>query len=403
MPSRKSEFPIFETARKEGRPLIFLDNASTTQKPQCVIDAISGFYAGYYANVGRGLYWPATAASSSYDHAREKVRSFIGASSKKEVIFTSGTTDAVNKVVNSFLLPQLEEGDEVLVSEMEHHSNFVPWQQACELKGAQLKVIPLDAELNLDLSKLTSMLTDKVKVLAVTAISNTLGVKNDLKSIINLAHQHNIKVFVDAAQLPLSEKIDVQNMNCDFLAFSGHKVFGPTGIGVLYGKQALLQNISPLAYGGGMVQKVNIDKTIMADLPSKHEAGTPNIAGAIGLAAAINFINSVGVEEIGRHSAELRKYAVKRLSEIEGLTLFAKDAKSTAILSFTMKGIHPHDIAAFLAEKGIAVRAGHHCTHPLMHKLDIGGTVRVSFNIYNSTEEVDLLKNTLDEIKSFFL
>ncbi|KYG75417.1 aminotransferase class V-fold PLP-dependent enzyme [Roseivirga echinicomitans] len=403
MPWIKSEFPIFETARKEGRPLIFLDNASTTQKPQCVIDAIAGFYAGYYANVGRGLYWPATAASSGYDQAREKVRVFIGASSKKEVIFTSGTTDAVNKVVNSFLLPRLEQGDEVLVSEMEHHSNFVPWQHACQSKGAQLKVIPLDAGLNLDLSKLASMLTDKVKVLAVTAISNTLGVKNDLKKIIKLAHQYNIKVFVDAAQLPLSAKINVQNMGCDFLAFSGHKAFGPTGIGVLYGKQVLLENMSPLAYGGGMVQQVTIDKTIMADLPTKHEAGTPNIAGAIGLAAAIDFINLVGVEEIGKHSAELRKYAVERLSEIEGLTLFAKDAKTTAILSFTIEGIHPHDIAAFLTEKGIAVRAGHHCTHPLTHKLDIGGTVRVSFNIYNSEEEVDFLKNTLDEIKSFFL
>lgn len=403
MQSLKSEFPIFETARKEGRPLIFLDNASTTQKPQCVIDAVTGFYAGYYANVGRGLYWPATAASFNYDQAREKVRAFIGASSKKEMIFTSGTTDAVNKVVNTFLLPRLEQGDEVLVSEMEHHSNFVPWQQACQSKGAKLKVIPLDAGLNLDLSKFAAMLTDKVKILAITAISNTLGVKNDLKKIIKLAHQRNIKVFVDAAQLPLSEKINVQNMDCDFLAFSGHKVFGPTGIGVLYGKQTLLENMSPLAYGGGMVQQVSIDKTMMADLPFKHEAGTPNIAGTIGLAAAIDFINSVGVEEIGRHGAELRKYAVKRLSEVEGLTLFAKDAKSTAILSFTMEGIHPHDVAAFLAEKGIAVRAGHHCTHPLMQKLDIAGTVRVSFNIYNSEEEVDLLKNTLVEIRSFFL
>ncbi|MGW8123976.1 aminotransferase class V-fold PLP-dependent enzyme [Roseivirga echinicomitans] len=403
MQSIKSEFPIFEAARKEGRPLIFLDNASTTQKPQCVIDAISGYYSGYYANVGRGLYWPATSASSSYEKARDKVRDFIGASSKKEVIFTSGTTDAVNKVVNSFLLPQLEEGDEVLVSEMEHHSNFVPWQQACELKVAKLKVIPLDAELNLDFNELASMLTSKVKILAITAISNTLGIKNDLGRIIKMAHKQNIKVFVDGAQLPLSEKIDVQQMDCDFLAFSGHKAFGPTGIGVLYGKQILLENMAPLAYGGGMVQQVSIDKTIMADLPSKHEAGTPNIAGAIGLAAAIDFINSVGVEEIGRYGAELRKYAVKRLSEIEGLTLLAKEAEGTAIISFMMEGIHPHDIAAFLAEKGIAVRAGHHCTHPLMHKLDIGGTVRVSFNIYNSEEEVDLLKNTLDEIRSFFL
>ncbi|WP_323756592.1 cysteine desulfurase [Roseivirga sp.] len=403
MQSIKSEFPIFENARKEGRSLIFLDNASTTQKPQCVIDAISGFYTGYYANVGRGLYWPATIASASYDQSREKVRAFIGASSKKEVVFTSGTTDAVNKVVNSFLLPQLEQGDEVLVSEMEHHSNFVPWQQACQSKGAQLKVIPLDAELNLDLSELASMLTDNVKILAITAISNTLGVKNDLKKIIKLAHQHNVKVFVDAAQLPLSEKIDVQEMDCDFLAFSGHKVFGPTGIGVLYGKQGLFDKMSPLAYGGGMVQQVSVDKTIMADLPSKHEAGTPNIAGAIGLAAAIDFVNSVGVEEIGRHSAELRKYAVECLSEIEGLTLLAKDAEGTAILSFTVEGIHPHDIAAFLAEKGIAVRAGHHCTHPLIQKLDIAGTVRISFSIYNSEEEVDLLKNTLDEIRSFFL
>lgn len=403
MPSIKSEFPIFENARKEGRPLIFLDNASTTQKPQYVIDAIAGFYAGYYANVGRGLYWPATAATSCYEQAREKVQTFIGAASKKEVVFTSGTTDSINKVVNSYLLPRLEQGDEVWVSEMEHHSNFVPWQQACQLKGAKLKVIPLDTGLNLDLGKLTSMLTDRVKILAVTAISNTLGVKNDLDNIVKMAHQHNIKVFVDAAQLPLSEKIDVRKMNCDFLTFSGHKAFGPTGIGVLYGKQALLESVSPLGYGGGMVRKVGIDKTVMADLPAKHEAGTPNIAGAIGLSAAIDFINSVGVDKIGKHSAGLRKYAVKRLSEIEGVTLLAKDAEATAVLSFTVEGIHPHDIAAFLAEKGIAVRAGHHCTHPLMQRLDIAGTVRISFNIYNTEEEVDLLKSTVDEIRSFFL
>ncbi|PIQ49744.1 MAG: cysteine desulfurase CsdA [Cytophagales bacterium CG12_big_fil_rev_8_21_14_0_65_40_12] len=402
MESLKSEFPIFANAEKEGRTFIYFDSASSTQKPQSVIDAITEYYGGYYANVGRGLYWPATQASNEYAKARDKVRNFVGAKSAKEVIFTSGTTDAINKVANAVLLPTLEADDQVLVSEMEHHSNFVPWQQACIQKGADLKVIPLTTAHTIDLAALKATLNSKVKFVAITAVSNTLGTKNDIKIIVRLAHAVGALVLVDASQLTLSERIDVQKLDCDFLTFSAHKLFGPTGIGILYGKQALLERAIPFSYGGGMVALVNQDETTFADLPAKHEAGTPNIAGAIGLGAAIDFVESIGVAQIAKHNAALRTYTVHLLNQIEGVNLLAEDAGDASILSFTMEGIHPHDIATFLAEKGIAVRAGHHCTQPLLKSMGLPATVRLSFSVYNDQREIEQLKTALEEIKSFF-
>ena len=402
MKSIRSQFPIFEHTKAQGLPLVFLDNASTTQKPNCVINTITQFYSGYYANVGRGLYQQANQTTTAYAKAREKVRDFIGAKSTKAIVFTSGTTDAINKVVDNYLTPRLGEGDIIMVTDLEHHSNYVPWQQACKQANASFDIIPLHDDLSIDFEAFENTLSDKVKMIAVSAISNVLGVKHDLSRLIEIAHKHNIKVLVDAAQLPLAETINVQQLNCDFLVFSGHKVFGPTGIGVLYGKEELLTQMEPLVFGGGMVRLVEKEESSFLSLPSKHEAGTPNIAGALGLAAAIDFVQSIGVKNIAEHSVGLRNYAVNRLSDIEGIEIYGRDIAGSSILAFNINEVHPHDVATFLAEKGIAVRAGHHCAQPLMKRLKTNSVVRASFSIYNTEDEVDLLKTTLVEIKDFF-
>ncbi|MFT6216442.1 MAG: cysteine desulfurase/selenocysteine lyase [Roseivirga sp.] len=398
----KQDFPIFANAEKEGRPFIFFDNASTTQKPASVIKAISDYYSHYNANVGRGLYWPATQVTNEFTQVRSKIAVFLGAKSSNEIVFTAGTTDGINKVVNTIVLPNLGRGDQILVSEAEHHANFVPWQQACLEKGAEFKVMPLSNELAVDLNALEELLSPKVKFLAISAISNTLGTKNDLKKIIDLAHQVGALVLVDAAQLVLSEKIDVQKLDCDFLTFSAHKLYGPTGLGVLYAKKSHLENAQPFSYGGGMVKSVTAEETTFASLPAKHEAGTPHMAGVVGLGAAIDFVEHLGVESIAKHSTMLRNYAVQSLNQIEGISILAEEANNSSILSFTMDGIHPHDIATFLAEKGIAVRAGHHCTQPLHKSLGLPSSVRASFSVYNETSEIDKFKDTLEEIKAFF-
>jgi cysteine desulfurase/selenocysteine lyase len=398
----KSQFPIFSQDNPQGKPLIYLDNAATTQKPQVVIDAIANFYSGYYANVGRGTYWPAIQATTIFQQAREQVRGFINAASADECIYTSGTTDGINKVVNRYLLPQLGKGDSVIVSEMEHHGNFVPWQQACLQCGATLKVIPLTAEGDLDYEAYEALLDDSVRMVAITAISNALGTRNDLNRIIAAAGKVQAKVLVDAAQLVTHEVIDVQKLDCDFLVFSGHKLFGPTGIGVLYGKRELLEAMNPLSYGGGMVKEVTIEKTTFAELPAKHEGGTSNIAGAIGLGAAIDFVQQLGVAEIHRYTQSLTDYALDKLCALEGVSVIAAPAERASLISLVVAGVHPHDVASFLSERGIAIRAGHHCTHPLMKHLGIPGTCRVSFGIYNTRSEIDQLIEGLIEVRNFF-
>lgn len=398
----KKQFPIFNKPNPAGKELIYLDNAATTQKPQVVIDAITDYYAGYNSNVGRGSYWPATAATQAFQQARQAVQSFINAQSHKECIFTSGTTDAINKVANKYLFPRLDSGDSVIVTEMEHHGNFVPWQQACLQAGAQLKVIPLTDDGELDYEAYESLLDEPVKLVAVTAISNTLGTKNDLKRIVEVARAHKIPVLVDAAQLVTHERIDVQSIDCDFLVFSGHKAFGPTGIGVLYGKQTLLEAMAPLSYGGGMVKQVTVEGTIFADLPEKHEGGTSNIAGVIGLGAALGFVNRLGLESIHAHTKSLTDYALSRLKELNDITILGNPRERASVISLVVGEVHPHDVASFLSERGIAIRAGHHCTHPLMKRLGLTGTCRISFGVYNSRDDVDQLIEGLLEVRDFF-
>lgn len=398
----KKQFPIFDKVSPAGKELIYLDNAATTQKPQVVIDAIIDYYSGYNSNVGRGSYWPATAATSAFREARKTVQIFINAQSIKECIFTSGTTDAINKVANNYLIPNLTKADSVIVSEMEHHGNFVPWQQACLKAGATLKVIPITDNGELDYEAYEALLDDSVRMVAVTAISNTLGTKNDIKRIVEAARSFKAAVLVDAAQLVTHELIDVQELDCDFLVFSGHKLFGPTGIGVLYGKQQLLEAMPPLSYGGGMVKQVNIEETTFADLPEKHEGGTSNIAGVIGLGAAIRFVNELGIGAIHAHTKSLTDYALSRLESLEGVTIIGFPEERAAVISLAVGQVHPHDVASFLSERGIAIRAGHHCTHPLMKRLGIQGTCRVSFGIYNKPEEVDQLIEGLIEVRDFF-
>lgn len=398
----KQQFPIFNKANAAGKELIYLDNAATTQKPKVVIDAITEYYSGYNANVGRGSYWPATAATTAFKKARESVQAFINARSQKECIFTSGTTDAINKVARNYLIPRLKRTDTVIVSEMEHHGNFVPWQQACLQTGAGLRVIPLTDDGDLDYEAYEAMLDDSVSLVAVTAISNTLGTKNDLNRIIEAAHSCSAKVLIDAAQLVTHEPIDVQRLDCDFLVFSGHKLFGPTGIGVLYGKQDLLEAMPPLSFGGGMVKEVTIAETTFADLPEKHEGGTSNISGVIGLGAAIQFVNQLAVKAIHAHTKALTDYALSCLSRVEGVTIMGSPGERAAVISLVVGQVHPHDVASFLSERGIAIRAGHHCTHPLMKRLGVTGTCRVSFGIYNRPEDVDQLIEGLIEVRDFF-
>ena len=398
----KSQFPIFNQETPHGQPLIYLDNAATTQKPKQVIDAICNYYSGYNSNVGRGTYWPATKATNAFESARDSVQAFINAASRNEIIFNSGTTDGINKVVNSYLIPQLKPGDEVIVTEMEHHGNFVPWQQACLQTGAQLKIIPLLDSGDLDHEAYENLLGEKTKMVAVTAISNALGVKNDITYLTKKAHEFGAKVLVDAAQLVTHEKIDVQEIDCDFLTFSGHKLFGPTGIGVLFGKLDLLESIPPMCFGGGMVKEVTLEETTFADLPAKHEGGTSNISGVIGLGAAIEFVNGLGVEEIHKHTQHLTNYTLDKLIDVAGIKVHGSPKERTSLLSLSIKNSHPHDVSTFLGERGIAIRAGHHCAHPLMARLGVTGTTRVSFGIYNTENDADKVVDALIAVRDFF-
>jgi len=398
----RAQFPIFSQKTPNGLPLIYFDNAATTQKPQSVIDAISGFYAGYNSNVGRGTYWPATEATSSFESVRAQVKDFINATSSKEVIFNAGTTDGINKVMNSHLLPHLNAGDEVIVTEMEHHANFLPWQHACELKGAKLRMVPLIDTGDLDYKAFEAMLTPKVKFVAVTAVSNALGVVNDVVRLTKMAHAVGAKVLIDAAQWVTHKKIDVQALDCDFLVFSAHKLYGPTGIGVLYGKTELLDAMPPLAYGGGIVESVTLEATAFRGLPHKHEGGTSNIAGVIGLGAAIDFVNGLGLENMHESTQLLCNYAIEKLNLIDGITVLGAPKERAAVTSLTVDNAHPHDVSAFLGEKGIAIRAGHHCAQPLMDKLQVPSTCRLSFGVYNTIEEVDQAIDALIEVRNFF-
>lgn len=387
--SRK-DFPIL-TTQIYGKDLVYLDNAATTQKPVQVLEAIQAYYEGYNSNVHRGVHLLSQQATSAYEGARKKVAAFINAAHSHEVIFTKGTTDAINLVASSFGRKYLQPGDSILISAMEHHSNIVPWQMICEERGAFLKVIPMNKDGVLQMDLLPGLLDEKVKLVAFTYVSNSLGTINPVREIIRQAHEKNIPVLVDAAQAIQHFAIDVQELDVDFAAFSGHKLYGPTGIGVLYGKEEWLNLLPPYQGGGDMIKTVTFEKTIYNELPYKFEAGTPDISGAIGLGAAIDYVNSIGLPAIHDAENELLTYALSELKDVQGIRFIGNAKERASVVSFLLEGIHPYDLGELLDKQGIAIRTGHHCTEPVMDFFGIPGTCRASFAFYNTKAEVDLL------------
>lgn len=390
------DFPILnETVY--GKPLVYLDNGATTQKPQVVIDTLAEYYATYNSNVHRGVHFLSQKATDAEEAARRGVRDFIHAAHEHEIIFTKGTTDSINLVAYSFAKKYIQPGDEIIVSEMEHHSNIVPWQMACEDRGAVLKVWRMDEKGVLDLNELKGLITEKTKMLAITWVSNTLGTVNPIAEIVQIAHQHNVAVMVDAAQAIQHLPIDVQALDIDFLVFSGHKIYGPTGIGVLYGKEKWLQEMPPYQGGGSMIKTVQFSGTTYTDLPFRFEAGTPNIAGAIGLHAALKYVSNIGLPAIAAYEHELLEYAQAQLSTIPGLRFIGEAPDKSATISFLIGDLHPFDVGELLDKQGIAVRTGHHCCQPIMDKFGIPGTVRASLSFYNTRADIDALVSGLQK------
>ena len=394
--SVRQQFPILNRKVK-GKYLVYLDNAATSQKPIAVIDALVNYYSNYNANIHRGLHTLADEATAAYEASRNAVKEFIGATSTEEIIFTKGTTESINLVANSWGSAFLNKGDEIIITSLEHHANIVPWQMIAEKKGAVLKVIPINDEGIVDMEAFKDMLSDKTRFVAVVHVSNALGVINPVEEIIRLAHEKNALVLIDGAQSSVHLDIDVCKMDCDFYAFSGHKIYGPTGVGVLYGKKALLEKIPPYQGGGEMIKEVSFEKTTYNELPFKFEAGTPNIADVIALESGINFINKLGKAAIRKHEDGLLHYATERLKEIDGLKIIGDIANKVSVISFVIEGVHPQDLAVLLDNQGVAVRTGHHCAQPLMKRLGIVGTTRASFAAYNTIEEIELLTTALNK------
>ncbi len=390
----RNDFPILKRKIK-GKDLVYLDNGATTQKPREVIDAVSNYYENENSNIHRGVHTLSQEATTKYEATRELIQSFIGAKHNHEIIFTKGTTDGINLIAASFGKKHLKKGDEIIISAMEHHSNIVPWQMICEEKEAVLKVIPINDKGELILDKLDELITPRTKLIAVNHISNTLGTINPIEEIIKKAHKNNTLVLIDAAQSIAHSPINVLELDVDFLVFSGHKMFAPTGTGVLYGKEDLLNDLPPYQGGGDMIKEVTFEKTTYNCLPHKFEAGTPNIAGVIGLGAATKYIQKIGFNTIKKQEDLLLEYGTKRLLEIEGLKIIGTAAEKTSVISFIIEGIHPFDIGTIIDQLGVAVRTGHHCTQPLMTFFRIPGTIRASFSFYNTIEEVDILVNSL--------
>ena len=386
----RADFPILES-KVHGKPLIYFDNAATSQKPWQVIKAIEHYYTSQNSNVLRGVHYLSQLATDAFEISRKKIASFIHAKHDYEVIFTRGTTESINLVAQCFGKAFINSGDEIIISAMEHHSNIVPWQMMCEEKNATLKVAPINEHGELIFDEFKKMLNDKVKLVAINYISNSLGTINPVKEIISCAHNRNIPVLLDAAQAVQHIAIDVQKLDVDFLAFSGHKMYGPTGIGILYGKEKWLDAIPPYQGGGEMIKSVTFEKTIFNDLPFKFEAGTPNIEAAICFGAAVDYINSIGLEKIQQYEHELLEYATEKLASINELTFVGTAARKASVISFNINGAHPYDVGVILDQLGIAVRTGHHCTQPLMDYYCIPGTVRASFAFYNAKEEIDEL------------
>jgi len=392
----RAQFPILERM-VNGKPLIYFDNGATTQKPKSVIQRVSDYYSNENANIHRGVHFLSQQATTDYEAAREKIQHYIGAEFSHEVLFTKGTTDSINLVAFSFG-ELLQKGDEIIVSAMEHHSNIVPWQMLCERKGCVLKVIPMSKKGELDYAVFESFLSSKTKLLSITHISNALGTINPVEKMISAAHQVGAKVLIDGAQSIQHIKVDVQALDCDFYAFSGHKLFGPTGVGVLYGKEAILNEMPPYQGGGDMISEVSFEKTTYNTLPHKFEAGTPNIAGGIGLGAAFDFLASLDMKTVEQHEQELLEYATQKLKEIEGLRIYGEADQKTSVISFLIDGTHPYDVGTLLDKMGVAVRTGHHCTQPIMDFYKIPGTIRASFALYNTKDEIDIFVKALQRI-----
>ena len=397
----RADFPILRE-RVHGHPLVYLDNAATTQKPQSVIDALADYYARDNANVHRGVHTLSQQATDAYEAARSKVQRFINALAPEEIIFAAGTTAAINLVAQSFARPILSVGDEILISAMEHHSNIVPWQLVCGQTGALLKVVPVNDAGELELDAYECLLGPRTRLVAMTHVSNALGSVVPVERVIALAHAHNVPVLIDGAQAISHVGVDVRALDCDFYAFSGHKIFGPTGIGALYGKAVLLDAMPPYQGGGDMIRSVTFEKTEYNDLPYKFEAGTPNIAGAIGMGAALDFVSSIGIGAIAVHELDLLAYATAQVSAIPGLRIIGTAKEKAAIVSFTLDGVHAHDIGTILDHEGVAIRAGHHCAMPVMERFGVAGTARASFALYNTREEVDALVAGIHRVRRMF-
>lgn len=394
--SIRQQFPVLNREVK-GKPLIYLDNAATSQKPQAVIDALVNYYSSYNANIHRGIHTLAEEATMAFENTRDAVQQFINAESREQIVFTRGTTEGINLVAYTWGRQNINAGDEIIISTMEHHSNIVPWQILCEEKGAILKVIPITHEGELLMREYEKLLNPKTKLVSIVHVSNSLGTINPVKQIIDAAHKAGAIVLVDGAQSAVHLDIDVQDMDCDFFVFSSHKLYGPTGVGVLYGKKHLLESMPPFHGGGEMIKEVTFEKTTYNELPYKYEAGTPNIADTIAFKTALDFIYQTGKEKVRRHEKELLAYATAQLEKIPGLKIIGKAREKVSLVSFVIDRLHPQDIGILLDNRGIAVRTGHHCTQPLMNRFGITGTVRASFAVYNTKEEIDELVSGLQK------
>ncbi len=398
----RDDFPILKR-EVNGKPLVYFDNAATTQKPIQVINTISNYYLNENANVHRGLHFLSEMATDDYENARLKVKEFLNALSTSEIVFTRGTTESINLLVSAYARKNyFKEGDEVIISHMEHHSNIVPWQLLRDERNIKIRVIPITDKGEIIFEEFEKMINEKTKFVSIVHVSNTLGTINPIKKIVDKAHNFNIPVLIDGAQATAHQKIDVQDLGCDFYAFSGHKTFGPTGIGVLYGKAGLLDKLPPYQGGGEMIRDVTFEKTTYNDIPHKFEAGTPNIVGAIGLGAAIDYIRSFNINDIANHELELLKYGTEKLSEIPGLRIIGNAGNKSAVISFVIDGIHPYDIGTIIDTYGVAIRTGHHCTQPLIERYGLTATARASFALYNSLEEIDILTESLNKTINMF-
>jgi cysteine desulfurase / selenocysteine lyase len=394
----RSDFKILEQ-KVNNKPLIYFDNGATTQKPQVVIDAITNYYETINSNIHRGVHSLSQIATEQFEAARRSVQHYINAKHTHEVIFTRGTTESINLIASSFGREFLNQGDEVLISEMEHHANIVPWQMICEQKGAKLKVIPFDENGVLEVELLDQLITSKTKIVAITHISNVLGTINPIKLIIDKAHSKGIPVMIDGAQAVSHEKVDVQALDCDFYCFSGHKMYAPMGIGIMYGKEEWLNKMPPYQGGGEMISQVTFEKTTYNELPFKFEAGTPNVGDVIGLQKAIEYIQSIGIEKIAEYEHQLLHYAMQKLEQIPGIHFYGVSPQKVAVISFNLGTLHPYDVGFLLDQMGIAVRTGHHCAQPIMQKFQIPGTIRASFALYNTKEEIDFFIEALHKAK----